>query len=614
DGVSSGLVKMTEKIESTMCIPKGLLLAMMEREVTDVLASIVGDPFEQIQQRISSAQTVWGPAQFHDIAWIKTGYGVLGSDAFNGTGVFEFGTKQCLDALGISYDQSAAVHFQDQNADSGVLERSYLGYALCAAAAKLKNDSKTGAGSCTWDQTAVERAAESYLGACSQNGRDYCSVYSETICNLYPNSNPALCSASGDSPDLICKPPQDYLCTDGNIRLLHPLNDLSARVSQPWGGADNHNGVDYAVPAGSPVYAAAPGIVVKMMDHWPDPNASDLENAAGNFVKIRHDQIDGVQTFYTSYQHLNGVSVQVGDRVQAGELIGTSGTTGRSSGPHLHFELRLRDCYDGYGEGDYELGQCSADPTQYILDESGFTNCDKTGENAPIIDGEFTCPVLDPGSARILQTSNGSGSHSRPDISPQKPTDIGAPNHIIVAPVSGTVRIVTPVDTVNTYGGGICDYIRLPDGNPSNDAEINWDVIKQQSLVEDPSGSGIFKRGSITYDSRIDDEGDYYYDGGFVVHITDKDGNLWRLVHVKDLLVANGAVVEVGEPIGKVYDGQLSGEWADWSVKPQDGSGCFSVQYAHLHFAIISADAVENQYYQGNTIDSTPWVQKYCGL
>jgi hypothetical protein len=184
----------------------------------------------------------------------------------------------------------------------------------------------------------------------------------------------------------------------------------------------------------------------------------------------------------------------------------------------------------------------------------------------------------------------------------------------VVAPVSGTVRIVTPVDTVNTFGGGICDYIRLPDGDPANDATINQEVIRTQSLTEDPVGSGVFKRGNLIYDSKIDDEGDYYYDGGFVVFITDKDGNLWRLVHLKDLTVVDGATIKVGDPVGKVYDGDLNGEWADWSVKPNDGSGCFSIYYAHIHFAIISANAVENQYYEGNTFDSTPWVQKYCGL
>lgn len=397
-------------------------------------------------------------------------------------------------------------------------------------------------------------------------------------------------------------------------------------LRNPGGGELEHSGTDWGAAIGTPIYAAAPGTVIAVTSDWSseDMNSETLAGTAGNYVKIRHT-LEGTQTFWTSYQHMSSVVVELNAIVEAGELIGYVGNTGRSSGPHLHFEMRLVDCYDGYGETANPLGTCSTDATRYIVDQEGMTNCEETGNLGPILSGDFACPVENPERACISQTSDGSGSHSLPAISPQNATDIYAPNQRIFAPVAGTVtKIRTPIDTVSAFGPDICDYIRLPDHNPSNDYDpnnpdpdergINYQVINAMGMTETSPGSGIYQAGSSRYDARIDDEGDYFYDGGFVVHITDDVGNLWRLVHVKDIQVSEGDEVRPGDPIGRVYDGTMEGEWADYSVKPNDGSGCFSVSIAHLHFATISSNAVNSTNYSGNTIDSTPWVQEHCGI
>ena len=90
-----------------------------------------------------------------------------------------------------------------------------------------------------------------------------------------------------------------------------------------------HQGVDLPLKTGDPIYAAFTG-KVRVSKYW---------GAFGNLVIIRHD--NGIETFYA---HLSKRYVEVGDWVNAGDVIGLGGSTGRSTGPHLHFETR----YNGF--------------------------------------------------------------------------------------------------------------------------------------------------------------------------------------------------------------------------------------------------------------------------
>lgn len=91
-----------------------------------------------------------------------------------------------------------------------------------------------------------------------------------------------------------------------------------------------HNGVDLAAPTGTAIYAAYDGIVV----------ASDYGATMGNYVMIDHG--DGL---YTIYMHASELYVKKGDIVVRGEKIAAVGSTGRSTGPHLHFGVRLNGSY-----------------------------------------------------------------------------------------------------------------------------------------------------------------------------------------------------------------------------------------------------------------------------
>jgi peptidoglycan hydrolase-like protein with peptidoglycan-binding domain len=111
------------------------------------------------------------------------------------------------------------------------------------------------------------------------------------------------------------------------VRLARPI---AASIGDGFGPRDNrfHTGLDYPAPFGTSVYAARSGRVT-----W----AGWWAGGYGNLVSIAHG--GGVRTMYA---HLAASTVARGQRVSTGTLVGRVGSTGFSTGPHLHFELRLR--------------------------------------------------------------------------------------------------------------------------------------------------------------------------------------------------------------------------------------------------------------------------------
>ena len=99
-------------------------------------------------------------------------------------------------------------------------------------------------------------------------------------------------------------------------------------ISQEYGKTPynaNHTGIDYACPAGTPILASEAGTV--MQAGW-------LYGGWGECVIIQH--ADGIATLYA---HLSQVVVKVGEHVERSQIIGYSGSSGNSTGPHLHFEV-----------------------------------------------------------------------------------------------------------------------------------------------------------------------------------------------------------------------------------------------------------------------------------
>lgn len=91
-----------------------------------------------------------------------------------------------------------------------------------------------------------------------------------------------------------------------------------------------HKGMDFAAPTGTPIYAAGDGVIVER--GW--------KGSYGNYIRIRHNG-----TLQTAYAHMSRFSSSLsrGSRVKQGQVIGYIGTTGRSTGPHLHFEILVNN-------------------------------------------------------------------------------------------------------------------------------------------------------------------------------------------------------------------------------------------------------------------------------
>lgn len=133
------------------------------------------------------------------------------------------------------------------------------------------------------------------------------------------------------------------------------LLPVTGYVSSPFGPRTNpltgkserHTGIDLVNAKGTPIKAAAGGIVLR----------AGSATGYGNVVMITH-LIDG-KVWTTVYGHLDSVSVKAGQTVMPGDIVGKLGSTGWSTGPHLHFEIH---------RGEWAVGQPNAvDPAPYIL-------------------------------------------------------------------------------------------------------------------------------------------------------------------------------------------------------------------------------------------------------
>lgn len=109
---------------------------------------------------------------------------------------------------------------------------------------------------------------------------------------------------------------------EGNYRLSSNFNPR--RLHPVTGRVSPHNGTDFAMPIGTPIIAPANGRVERVGNH----------HAAGRYIVVRHDN-----GYRTRYLHLSRPLVSQGERIEMGERIALSGNTGRSTGPHLHYEV-----------------------------------------------------------------------------------------------------------------------------------------------------------------------------------------------------------------------------------------------------------------------------------
>lgn len=173
----------------------------------------------------------------------------------------------------------------------------------------------------------------------TENGNEKNSEDAETV--YVPLEEPSLSAeiiASGGK-DIKVKSSDDIpsnVSVDSyklNQKMVLPLkgkttSEFGVRTHPISGDLRFHAGVDIAAETGTPIYSAFYGEVVE----------ADYDQWNGNYLKIRHDN-----DIMTVYCHCEKLNVKKGQKIRAGEVVATVGSTGSSTGPHLHFELRINN-------------------------------------------------------------------------------------------------------------------------------------------------------------------------------------------------------------------------------------------------------------------------------
>ena len=139
----------------------------------------------------------------------------------------------------------------------------------------------------------------------------------------------------------------------GSGYFMRPVSSGTITATSHYSSGKFHGGVDFGVPEGTTVMAAADGVVM---------STANLSTSYGTYVVIRH--ANGLQTYY-AHGTRGSIVVQPGDSVKKGQKIMLSGNTGNSTGPHLHFEVRVSPYNYSYSAKNY--GQDSrVNPLNYL--------------------------------------------------------------------------------------------------------------------------------------------------------------------------------------------------------------------------------------------------------
>ena len=179
-----------------------------------------------------------------------------------------------------------------------------------------------------------------FLSKIGRKGAEFCFGYLRKIPdskqNVYADeasSGEAVVSASTEPEANSCLGEDMQLQSDAEP-VFEPCFPCEGRISSPFGKrqhpisgqGDFHNGIDIAAPLGTEIKAIESGVIEKC----------EYNQYSGNFVVICHND-----STTSSYAHMARADVSVGQEISKGDVIGIVGSTGSSTGPHLHMEIRI---------------------------------------------------------------------------------------------------------------------------------------------------------------------------------------------------------------------------------------------------------------------------------
>jgi murein DD-endopeptidase MepM/ murein hydrolase activator NlpD len=281
-------------------------------------------------------------------------------------------------------------------------------------------------------------------------------MFSSVSFSSQPSSSPP------SSSDPSCEPTEDFCIIQHSFSFQQPFSSAFNTAIESsylygtteFGALAPHHGVEILNPTGTPVLAVADGRVVAAGSDVHDAYGP-WENFYGNLVVLEHHLPDIEEQVYTLYGHLSTIQVQVGQAVEAGELLGDVGATGRAIGSHLHFEVRMgtnqytstrnpalwffpRKDEDGqqYGALAGKLDNAQGNPiystlkAEYYPDINGSpdntfyietyaTDIDPIGNNDTYQEN-FALPDLPPGWYRIALNASGKWTERWVEVEPGK--------------------------------------------------------------------------------------------------------------------------------------------------------------------------------------------------
>lgn len=139
-----------------------------------------------------------------------------------------------------------------------------------------------------------------------------------------------------------------FLPTIQPVNVGYNASGFGRRLDPFSGRSAFHEGIDFAAPTGTPIVAAAGGVVI----------ASEYHHQFGNMLEIDHGN-----DIVTRYAHASKLLVSVGDIVKRGQHVANIGTTGRSTGPHLHFEVLVK----GVQQNPHKFLLAGSSPAKSVL-------------------------------------------------------------------------------------------------------------------------------------------------------------------------------------------------------------------------------------------------------
>jgi murein DD-endopeptidase MepM/ murein hydrolase activator NlpD len=251
----------------------------------------------------------------------------------------------------------------------------------------------------------------------------------------------------------------------------YPYGSDGPNSDNPW---RVHHGIDMPNPVGETVRAAAAGRVVWAADSLRVEDAAIFQNSPsyGNVVLIEHDFGYRGERLWTLYAHLSAVLVEQGQYLQSGEVIGLVGETGRVSGPHVHFEVRM-------GENHY---RATYNPVLWMVPYVGHgviagRVADRNGEM--LLDQDITLRNWATGLVEDTTTSY---------VFLDTPSDVNSDpvwneNFVFADVPVGRYEVVTSID-----GRRLSKIVDVQEGTTSFvDLELE-DIATSQPITETPVG------------------------------------------------------------------------------------------------------------------------------